>query len=98
MPVIHRQKAANTFGENKTKSMLFSKTKCLKKTNMSFVGYSIKQDDAVQHLGCQLQSNLSGEAMTSKVLRKGNAKLKFLYRQSRYLIPTFKRLRYYAMC
>ena len=64
--------------------MLFLKTKCLKEINVSFPGYSIKQDGAVEHLGCQLHSKLSGEAMTSKVLRKVNAKLKFLYRQSRY--------------
>ena len=96
MAVVHRQKAANSFWGRK-KFMLFSKTKCLKETNISFVGCSIKQDDAAQHLGCQLHSKLSGKAMTSKVLRKVNAKLKFLYRQSRYLIPAFRRQQYYAM-
>ena len=30
--------------------------------------------------------------MTSNVLRKTNAKLKFLYRQSRYLVPAYRRL------
>ena len=84
MPIVYRQKLSIHFGEDKTKSKLFSKTKCLKKTNISFADYSIKQDDAVKHLGCKLHSKLSGEAMTSIVLRKVNAKLKFLYRQSRY--------------
>ena len=30
--------------------------------------------------------------MASKVLKKINAKLKFLYRQSRYLTPAYRRL------
>ena len=30
--------------------------------------------------------------MASKVLRKVNAKLKFLYRQSRYITPAYRRL------
>ena len=44
------------------------------------------------NLGCQLDSKLSGKSLTSKVLRKINAKLKFLYRESIYLIPAFRRL------
>ena len=60
---------------------------------ISFAGYSIKQHDTVEHLGCQLDSKLSDEALASKVLRKINAKLKLLYRESIYLIiPTFRRL------
>ena len=85
------------FGEDKTKSKFISKTKCLKEINISFAGYSIKQDHAVQHLGCKLHSKLSGEAMTSVVLRKVNAKLKFLYRQSRYLTPSIRTLLYNAL-
>ena len=82
------------FGEDKTKSKLFSKTKRLKEINISFAGYSIKQDDAVQHLRCNLHSKLSGEVMTSIALRKVNAKLKFLYWQSRYLTPSIRTLLY----
>ena len=59
---------------------------------VSFAGYSIKQHDRVEYLGCQLNSKLSGEALASKVLRKINAKLKFLYQKSIYLIPAFRRL------
>ena len=80
------------FGEGKTKSTLFSKTRGLKEVNMSFAGHSIKQQETIEYLGCQLDSKLSGEAMDSKVLKKINAKLKFLYRQSRYLTPAFRRL------
>ena len=80
------------FGEDKTKSILFSKTRGLKEINISFAGHSIKQHETVEYLGCQLDSKLSGEAMASKVLKKINAKLKFLHRQSRYLIPAYRRL------
>ena len=55
-------------------------------------GHSIKQHETVEYLGCQLDSKLSGEAMASKVLKKINAKLKFLYRQNRYLTPAYRRL------
>ena len=60
--------------------------------NIPFAGHSIKQHKTVEYLGCQLDSKLSGEAMASKVLKKINAKLKFLYRQSRYLTPAYRRL------
>ena len=80
------------FGEDKTKSILFSKTRGLREINISFAGHSIKQHETVEYLGCQLDSKLSGETMASKVLKKVNAKLKFLYRQSRYLTPAYKRL------
>ena len=80
-------------GEDKTKSILFSKTRGLKEINISFAGHSIKQHETVEYLGCQLDSKLSGEAMASKILKKKiNAKLKFLYRQSGYLTPAYRRL------
>ena len=40
------------FGEDKTKSILFSKTRCLREINISFAGHSIKQNDTVEYLGC----------------------------------------------
>ena len=58
------------FGEDKTKSILFSKTRDVKKINISFVGHSIKQHETVECLSCQLHSKLNGEAMASKVLKK----------------------------
>ena len=58
------------FGEDKTKSILFSKMRGLKEINISFAGHSIKQHETVEYLGCQLDSKLSGEAMASKVLKK----------------------------
>ena len=58
------------FGEDKTKSILFSKTRGLKEINISFTGHSIKQHETVEYLGCELDSKLSGDAMASKVLKK----------------------------
>ena len=77
---------------DQTKFILFSKTRGLREINISFVGHFIKQRETVEYLGCQLDSKLSGEAMASKVLKKINAKLKFLYHQSRYLTPAYRRL------
>ena len=58
------------FGEDKTQSILFSKMRALRETNISFAGHSIKQHDTVEYLGYQLVSKLSAEAMALKVLKK----------------------------
>ena len=58
------------FGEDKTKSILFSKTRGLREINVSFVGHSIKQYETTEYLGCQLDSKLSGEEMVSNVIKK----------------------------
>ena len=58
------------FGEDKTKSILFSKMRGLREINISLVGHSIKQHKTVKYLGCQLNSKLSEEGMASKVLKK----------------------------
>ena len=58
------------FEEDKTKFILFIKTRLLKEINTFFVGHSIKQHETVEYLGCQLDFKLSGEAMASKVLKK----------------------------
>ena len=58
------------FGEDKTQSILFSKMRALRETNISFAGHSIKQHDTVEYLGYQLVSKLSAETMALKVLKK----------------------------
>ena len=74
------------FGKNKTKSILFSNARGLREINISFRGHSIKQHEATaDYLGYKLDFKLTGEVMVSKVLKKLNAKLNILYRQSRYL-------------
>ena len=57
------------FGEDKTKSVLFSKTRGSKEINISFVCYSNKEHETVEYLGYQFDSKLSGEAIASKVLK-----------------------------
>ena len=64
MSVIHIQKLSIHFGYDKTRSILFSNAECLKEINISFAAHSIKQQDTVKYLGCQLVS------MTSKFLWK----------------------------
>ena len=44
------------FGEDKTKSIPFSKTRCLGEINISFADLSIKQHGRVEYLGYQLDS------------------------------------------
>lgn len=43
-------------GQNKTKSILFSKEKGVKENNISFAGYCIKQPDIIEYLGSQHDS------------------------------------------
>ena len=79
-------------GEDKVKSILFSKVRGFGIVNVSFVDHSIKQHETMEHHGCQLYFKLSGEALASKVPQKINAKLKFLYQQSRNVTPAYNRL------
>ena len=81
------------FGEDKTKSILFNRG------NNSNLGLNItrnenliKQHSVVEYLGCLLDENMSGETMAKKVLKKVNGRMKFLYRQSRYLSYPLKRM------
>ena len=60
--------------------------------NISYGGYSLKQHNTVEYLGCYLDSNLNGESMARRVLKKINTKLNFLWRQSNYLNYSSKRL------
>ena len=43
-------------------------------------------------LGCLLDNTLSGKDMTEKFLEKVNGRLKFLYRQSKYLNKRLRRM------
>ena len=63
-------KLSNHFGEDKTKSILFSKTRGVRKINISSAVHSIKQHETVEYLSCQFDSKLSGEAMALKVKTK----------------------------
>ena len=84
------------FGEYKTKSILFSRKKCknLGKLDISIRrgDIKIKQHSKVKYLGCLLDENLSRESMATKMLRKINGKLKFMYRKQNYLDRSLRRL------
>ena len=72
------------FGEDKTKSILFtSKGKINKGNQLNIVhdNIEIKQHSKVSYLGCILDESLTGETMALKVINKINSKLKFLYRK-----------------
>ena len=82
------------YGDDKTKSILFSskmKAKNADPLNINYRGTSIKQHTSVKYLGCLLNQTLSGETMATYVLNKINSKLKFLYRKRSFLTPTLKR-------
>ena len=82
------------FGDDKTKSILFSTKNKKKKIGTLEIKYgniNIKQYSKVTYLGCELDENLSGEAMALKVINKINSRLRFLYRKNRYLSPYLKR-------
>ena len=82
------------FGEDKTKSILFgSKRKQKSKLlNIHYKSINIKQYSKVTYLGCILDETLSGESMAIHVINKVNSRLKFLYRQNRFLNMSLRRL------
>ena len=80
------------FGEDKTKAILFTRSKTEAKLNICFQDHSIKQYNCVEYLGFLLNNNLCGESMARKALKKINGKLKFLYREAIFLNSACKRL------
>ena len=76
------------FGEDKTKSILFSSKRKIKKAsplNIQYKDIKIKQYSKVTYLGCILDETLSGESMAIHVINKVNSRLRFLYRQNKFL-------------
>ena len=70
------------FGEDKTKSILFSSKRKVKKAsplNIQYKDIKIKQYSKVTYLGCILDETLSGESMATHVINKANSRLRFLY-------------------
>ena len=83
------------FGEDKTKSILFTSKNRIKKLGKLDIHHGdikIKQHPKVSYLGCILDEDMSGESMATKVLRKINSKLRFLYRKNRFLTSSLRRL------
>ena len=83
------------FGEDKTKSILFSTKNRKRKIGTLDIQYDdvkIKQYSKATYLGCELDESLLGEAMALEVINKINGRFKFLYRRNRYLTLYLKRL------
>ena len=80
------------FGEDKTKSILFSKRRKKEKIQINRADTPITQHTTVTYLGCLLDEDLSGESMAIKVLGKINGRLKFLYRKNEFLTAPLRRL------
>ena len=88
-------KLSSHFGEDKTKSNLFtskSKIKKLQRLEIIYNNIQIKQHSRVTYLGCILEETMSGESMPHKVISKINARLKFLHWKNKYLLPNLRRL------
>ena len=83
------------FGEDKTKSILFAskrRAKNIRQLNIKYKDINIKQHLEVTYLGSALDETMSGELMALKVINKMNGKLKFLYRENRFLSPKLRRM------
>ena len=52
---------------------------------MQCASHSIPAQESVKYLGIEIDQHVSGEKIAKCVLRKANARLKFLYRQGKYL-------------
>ena len=59
--------------------------------------YYLKQHKTVEYLGCCLDSDLNGESIAHRVLKKINTKLNLLLRQSNYLNYLSRRFLYNAL-
>ena len=82
-------------GEDKNKSILFGTKFNIKRAeplNIVHGNVKIKQYTKVTYLGCILDESLSGESMALHVLHKINSRLRFLYRQNRFLNKPLRRL------
>ena len=76
------------FGEDKTKSILFSpkhRSKSIGQKDISYEDVKIKQYSKMTYLGCVLDDCLTGESMAMQVCTKVTSKLKFLYRKNMFL-------------
>ena len=88
------------FGEDKTKCILFGSKYKVKNAEPLIIKYKdiiIKQNKKVTYLGCILDNTLSGESMALNALNKINSRLKFLYRQEKFLDKSLRRLLCNAM-
>ena len=81
----------------KEKEVETCKVKKCKPLNIHYKNIKIKQYSKVTYLSCILDETLSGESMAIHVINKINSRLRFLYRQNRYLSFPLRRLLCNAM-
>ena len=83
------------FGEDKIKSILFPpkyRLKSIGQIDISYKVVKIKHFSKVTYLGCVLDECLTGESMAMQVHTKVTSKLKFWYRENRFLSEDLRRL------
>ena len=83
------------FGEDKTKSILFSpkhRSKSIGQIDISYKDVKIKQYSKMTYLGCVLGERLTKESMTIQVCTKVASKLKLLYGKNRFISKELRRL------
>ena len=78
----------------KTESIPFGSKRKLKKIkdfSITCNGQTINNQKSVKYLGVMLDQELSGEAIANEVIKKVNARLKFLYRQGYFLTSSMRK-------
>ena len=65
-----RNKLSTHFGDDEAKTIFFSLKKSPPKFNISYGDYSLKQHNTVEYLRCYLDSDLNGEPMVCRVLKR----------------------------
>ena len=93
-------KLSINLGEDMTKSILFGNELNIKRAellNIIYGNIKIKRYTKVTCLGCILDESLSGESMALHALNKIISRLRFLYRQNRFLSKPLRRLLCNAM-
>ena len=77
------------FGEDKTKSILFTGKNRPKADNLNISRGRIKvtQHKEINYLGCLFDEKSSGESMALRVIEKINGRLKFLWRKHGLFTP-----------
>ena len=86
------------FGEDKTKSILFSSKSKIKKAshlNIQYKGKKVKQYSKEIYLGCIFDITLSGESIATHDINKVDSRLRFLYQQNKFLDILY--VNYYVM-
>ena len=74
------------FGDDKTKSILFSSKSKIKKVsplNIQYKGKKVKQYSKVTYLGCTFDETLTRESMATHIINKVISRSRFPYRQKR---------------